>query len=117
MDVGTPQVSLFSVHSGDVQSLPVDSCAKYFEALKWLKSVNQGEAMKSGVCPKCQSVDVYRSTESPHPHELVALKDGIVTKSVMPDKYVCATCGYLEYYLSDRWDRAMVREKWERITP
>lgn len=73
--------------------------------------------MKNGVCPKCQSADVYRSKESPHPNELIALKGGVLTKSVMPDKYICVACGYIEYYLSDRWDCEVVREKWEKVTP
>ncbi len=79
--------------------------------------------MKNGMCPKCNGTEVYRQDGSRLAHEHIALKEGrgradilaLGMKVAAPDKYVCAACGYLEYYLASEDDLEVVRENWERI--
>ena len=71
--------------------------------------------MKTGLCPKCGSNEVYRRAGDPYGHELVTLKGEVFSKGVAPDKYLCAACGYLEYYLSQPDEIQIVKTNWERI--
>ena len=73
--------------------------------------------MKSGVCPKCASREVYHRIGSRFPNEMINLNDKFITKSVAPDKYVCGRCGYLEFYVPINEDFQIVRDEWERVSP
>lgn len=72
--------------------------------------------MKSGVCPRCECTEVYRSPGNLAAQEAIVLKGGILSKGATPDKYLCAACGYLEYYLPlTSGNLEMIRENWERV--
>jgi hypothetical protein len=73
--------------------------------------------MKNGVCPKCSGEEIYHIPGSWYASEEIALGDGMVSKSAIPGKYVCATCGYLEYYLEDESSMRTVRKNWTRVSP
>lgn len=72
--------------------------------------------MKNGTCPKCSGREIYHRAGSRFSQELVELKGGVINQGAAPDKYLCAACGYLEYYLplSDE-QLAVVRDNWERV--
>ena len=71
--------------------------------------------MKRGVCPKCAAREVYRHAGSRFANEMITLKGDFVSKGAAPDKYICAACGYLEYYLPITEDIQLVRENWELV--
>ncbi len=48
-------------------------------------------------------------------NENIILTDGFFAKGAAPDKYICAACGYLEYYLSNAEGMELVRKHWEAI--
>ncbi len=61
--------------------------------------------MKDGHCPKCNSSEVYRGTQSP-----VQAGDSLVHLvayarntgfNLLLDAYVCANCGYVELYVAE----------------
>lgn len=71
--------------------------------------------MKSGICPKCSSREIYQSSASPRSSDRVTLKDGLIGQDASSvTRYVCTECGYLEYYLAAHQDLAAVRTHWER---
>ena len=72
--------------------------------------------MKSGICPKCGSPEIYRSPGNPASQEAVVLKGGLFSKGAAPEKYLCGACGYMEYYLPlTSGNLEMVREHWEQV--
>ncbi len=73
--------------------------------------------MKSGICPKCNQSEVYRHDGSRYASEQVMLDDALLfNKATAPDKYVCAACGYLEYYVTNREHLDLIRKEWEKVT-
>lgn len=75
-----------------------------------------GGPMKSGNCPKCGKADIYSHEGSLYAQEFVAITDGVIfNKSTAPDKYICASCGYLEYYVVADESLQLIREKWQKI--
>jgi predicted RNA-binding Zn-ribbon protein involved in translation (DUF1610 family) len=72
--------------------------------------------MKSGTCPKCGQTEVYRHEGSRLASEQVMLNDAILfNKATSPDKYVCAACGYLEYYVPSQEHLDLIRKEWEKV--
>ncbi|HEY9841208.1 MAG: hypothetical protein ACAI44_30980 [Candidatus Sericytochromatia bacterium] len=71
--------------------------------------------MKSGICPKCSQSDVYFCHGSKYASEQVALNEAFFGKATAPDKYVCGSCGYLEYYLQAQEALKFVSSNWEKI--
>jgi hypothetical protein len=72
--------------------------------------------MKSGTCPRCQSREVFRHPGHPLQIEKVTLKPGTFGISqTAPDRYICASCGLVEYYVASEEDRQVIRESWERV--
>lgn len=71
--------------------------------------------MKDGICPKCSGREVYRRDGSRFANEMIELKGDFISQGAAPDKYLCATCGYLEYYLPITEKIEMVRENWDRV--
>ena len=76
--------------------------------------------MKNGICPKCQSGEVYWHKGSEE-HEQITVKEaaipffGAFAETAWPEKYVCASCGYIEYYLSEAKGLQVVKEHWEKV--
>lgn len=67
--------------------------------------------MKNGVCPKCSSEEVYFDGSG---------RNGVqITISMMLVKpthtYVCADCGYLEFYAQTGFDLSRVKEKFQKV--
>lgn len=72
--------------------------------------------MRDGVCPKCQSTDVYKgqlknSNEMPI---FVPKSDAVFTGTeifnVVP--YVCSACGYIEFLADDKSHGGQDRHEW-----
>ena len=77
--------------------------------------------MKSGICPKCGSREVYCDSEHAMnrsgEHQMP-----ITAMSFTPlDQYVCTSCGYLERYVSEayapRQERKLekIRTRWRKV--
>ncbi|MGW8186739.1 MAG: hypothetical protein ACWGNK_05720 [Desulfobacterales bacterium] len=73
--------------------------------------------MKSGICPKCASDEVYSGAEIP-------LKKGPFASNSIPvslapvaarDNYVCIRCGYVESYISEADRLSEIARKWVRV--
>lgn len=71
--------------------------------------------MQNGVCPKCGGKEIYQQSGSKFAHEMIELKGGLVSHGAAPDKYICAACGYLEYYLPLTGNIEIIRENWKKI--
>lgn len=54
--------------------------------------------MKSGICPKCNSVEVFRRNFPGGYRSSLAIT---FESSIRLEDYVCVTCGYVESYLED----------------
>jgi len=72
--------------------------------------------LKSGVCPKCNSDEVYYTSDDGHmvlPH---GLKVDWVLLASRPEivNFACANCGYVEFYVTaDHLER--VKKDWLRV--
>jgi len=73
--------------------------------------------MRKGVCPKCQSKEVYQGTK-------ISPKAGWNNSNTIPvtglktaalDNYVCGSCGYVESYIAKEKDLAVIRKKWPLV--
>ena len=71
--------------------------------------------MKNGVCPKCNGRDVYHQTGNIHQREQVTLSGTVFSHTTPPDRYVCASCGYVEFYIASDDHLQIVREKWQKV--
>ena len=72
--------------------------------------------MKSGICPKCTSPEVFSGAD-------VILKKGPFGSNAIPigltsiaalDNYVCIRCGYVESYISDPDKLTEIAGKWNK---
>lgn len=71
--------------------------------------------MKNGICPKCQSSEVYDDTSKGWLAR--SYRDGIAVdgfSSVAIINYVCTDCGYTESYIQNEKDVEIIRRKWNR---
>ena len=67
--------------------------------------------MKSGICPKCNSEEVY--VDSTNRHGIVI---PIQSFAIHPTHlYICADCGYLEFYAQTGFDLQKVKEKFRKV--
>jgi len=68
--------------------------------------------MKSGTCPKCRSTDVR--VGPPNGRQRGPMNKFAVSfwKNVVPERYICMSCGYMEQYVSDPADRAAIASSW-----
>ncbi len=79
--------------------------------------------MTSGTCPKCGSNEIYTDTNvdgrfSTAGRNLVLAKGGILAPAFVGyDNYFCATCGYIERYVTDPSDRQLIAQNWSRVKP
>jgi predicted nucleic-acid-binding Zn-ribbon protein len=73
--------------------------------------------MKDGVCPKCSAPEVYRHLpKAINPSESITLTDSFINKGAMPEKFLCLSCGYLEFYLPlNDTVLAAVKEHWTKV--
>ncbi|MTI95786.1 MAG: hypothetical protein FH749_09940 [Firmicutes bacterium] len=75
--------------------------------------------MNKGICPKCNSTEVYSS-------ETLRYKAGTYSSNTIPlslfrsiplDNYVCVECGYTESYIADAEMMPRIRNTWKRVMP
>lgn len=72
--------------------------------------------MKNGKCVKCSGKEIYCKDVSPKSSDRVTLKDGVISKDASKViRYICVSCGYLEYYLSEQTDLDYICEHWDRV--
>ena len=73
--------------------------------------------MKTGICPKCSSHEVFSGAG-------IALKKGPFGSNSIPigltsiaalDNLVCAECGYVESFVSDPDKLDEIARKWDKI--
>ena len=73
--------------------------------------------MKSGICPKCGSDNVFTAHSLP-------LKGGPFASNSIPvsltsmaalDNYVCTDCGLVESYIGETEKLKAVADKWEQV--
>jgi len=73
--------------------------------------------MKKGVCPKCQSKEVYGGGKA-------AKSSGFQNSNTIPvtgfraaslENYVCGRCGYVESYIAKEKDMAAIKKKWRIV--
>lgn len=73
--------------------------------------------MKTGICPKCNSHEVFSGAE-------IALKKGPFGSNSIPigitsiaalDNFVCTACGYVESYVSDPGKLAEISRQWDAV--
>ncbi len=74
-------------------------------------------AMKSGICPKCQAALVFFQPRGPNQAERITISSGFVSKTAVPDRYVCTGCGYVEFYVADEEGLERIYETWVHVTP
>jgi predicted nucleic-acid-binding Zn-ribbon protein len=70
--------------------------------------------MKSGVCPKCGSKEVYRRTSDiagNNQHQINIER----YKWAAQDYFVCVTCGYLETYIFDEKGLGEIARRWHKV--
>ena len=67
--------------------------------------------MKDGICPKCESEEIYKDKSERH-----GIVIWIQALAVHPTNlYVCADCGYLEFYAQTGFDLQQVKEKFTKV--
>ncbi len=73
--------------------------------------------MKSGVCPKCKSTNVYAGSKVPWKkgaQAQYAIKVSAASAAAL-DHYVCTDCGYVERYVCSSSDLETISRKWPRV--
>ena len=73
-------------------------------------------SMKKGVCPKCNSTEVYSSKGYPQQREMITISGTVFVNGVPPDRYVCTSCGFVEFYLVKEEHFNAIRENWEKVS-
>jgi predicted nucleic-acid-binding Zn-ribbon protein len=73
--------------------------------------------MKKGMCPRCQSKEVYSGAS-------ISGKSGLHQNNTIPitsfttavlDNFVCGQCGYVESYIAKEKDLARIKRKWPLV--
>ena len=73
--------------------------------------------MKTGICPKCQSSEVYEAQNGIGAMEAhYVRKENTSTHSTF-NHYVCSNCGYIESYLTNENDINFIRNNryWKKV--
>lgn len=69
--------------------------------------------MKTGICPKCQSSEVYFN-ETIIPQEGSNLRITAFSFAAL-EYYVCVDCGFVESYISNPNKLHKINEKWVKV--
>lgn len=67
--------------------------------------------MKSGICPKCGSAEVF--VDSSRRHGIIVPVGSLDTHQT--HLYVCADCGFVEIYAQTGHDLSKVKEKFRKV--
>ena len=73
--------------------------------------------MKSGVCPKCKSPNVFDGSNVPFKKgwsSQYTIKVSASSAATL-DYYVCGDCGYVEGYVSTGSKLKRISEEWPRV--
>ena len=73
--------------------------------------------MKTGICPKCKSDEVYCGADIPlkkGPFGSNSIPIGLTSIAAL-DNYVCVTCGYVERYVSEADKLTEISAKWTKV--
>jgi len=75
--------------------------------------------LKTGVCPKCKSTEIYANKAVVKVASRNAISVSSFT-SLFSDDYLCISCGYLEQYVNDVYLKDTkkidkVKQKWEKV--
>jgi len=76
-----------------------------------------GEALKTGICPKCKSHEVYSGADIPlkkGPFGSNSIPIGLTSIAAL-DNYVCVACGFVERYVSEVDKLAEISKKWTKV--
>jgi hypothetical protein len=85
-----------------------------------------GSLMQQGICSNCAAHTVFVDTALPelvqYNHEsgnsiVVACRVVLAPIRVLVTHYVCVTCGYMQSYIHDSEDLAIIRERWTQVDP
>ena len=68
--------------------------------------------MKDGICPKCGSNEVFKKLAGGY--IVIPLQ---LFRASIPINYICANCGYIEWYIEKHDDLDIIRSKWESANP
>jgi len=73
--------------------------------------------MRNGRCPRGNSRAVYKMTNGIISGDKHVYVRGLDFSSPKTDRlaYLCSTCGYHEYYLTDENILQKVTQKWEKV--
>lgn len=74
--------------------------------------------MRKGICPKCNSNDVYKMTNGIHPGSgrgHIYIRTSSVTHATDAEHFICTSCGYFEAYSLDREKLNDVVLNWEKV--
>ncbi|HMM81348.1 MAG TPA: zinc ribbon domain-containing protein [Pyrinomonadaceae bacterium] len=66
--------------------------------------------MKSGICPKCGSDEVYMGRTG----SWVGVRTNVLHNQ-WPETYVCIECGYYEFYAIPGYDLDQVKKRLEKV--
>lgn len=73
--------------------------------------------MKRGVCPKCNSTNVYDGSQLPFKkgsYSQYAIKISAAFAAAL-NRYVCVDCGYVESYVASPTKLKRISETWPRV--
>lgn len=70
--------------------------------------------MKSGICPKCGSNEIYTNKKL-QPFNSILLKFAWQWIRAYLRRYVCAACGYIESYVADEESLKHILEEFEPL--
>ena len=68
--------------------------------------------MRDGICPKCGSEEVYKKQSTSYLQIRLTW-----IRAVYPTNYVCANCGYYEWYIDNNAALEVIRNQWESANP
>lgn len=67
--------------------------------------------MKSGICPKCRSTEIYGDIG--HPHGIYVEK--LAFRPMNTILLVCVDCGYLEFYIENEKDLDKIKKNLRKV--
>ncbi len=78
--------------------------------------------MTDGICPKCGSNEIYSdaivslSLNDIGANEVISGGGFFDVTPIQCQNYACASCGYMERYVTTSADRKRVAENWLRVS-
>lgn len=67
--------------------------------------------MKDGICPKCNTEEVYFDNSGKHGIDLKIS----CTYVHLTHLYICADCGFMEFYTQTGFDFQKVKERYQKV--